>query len=232
MAETFGGRLLGLRLAGGYSRRELAEGAGISESAVRDYEQGKRSPSLEAALRLSVALGKSLSVWDSCTEMTTGAYRLPEKKARARALAFGQYKGRLLREVPTDYLRWMCEVQPNQATPDQLETARRLLAERGRDQQTIDKEARTAREATAQSERMSRVIRREEREAKRLEAQAERAHAARLAEENKRAEIEEKRRQRQEEQLRAPLPSPPKPPRDTLDDSLPWEKPPPEPPEK
>lgn len=41
---------------------------------------------LEATLRLSVALGKALSLWGDRDGLTTGAYRLPSRRPRAGRL--------------------------------------------------------------------------------------------------------------------------------------------------
>lgn len=51
---TFGSLLRNIRREGRWSRRELAEASGVSEGAIRDYEQGKRhDPRLETVCRLA-----------------------------------------------------------------------------------------------------------------------------------------------------------------------------------
>jgi transcriptional regulator with XRE-family HTH domain len=200
----------------------LAEGAGLSESAIRDYEQGKRMPSLEAALRLAIALGKSLSVWDNLSGITTGAYRLHPSQPRAGALEFGQYKGRLPTEVPTDYLAWLEREKPSKLSAVQLETVRRILRERRRDQRAGEAQAQATAAERRQRDRDAReALRRAEIEARRAEAEAMRVQAEAqraLAQ----AQAEESRRERRVAELR-PAPKPQPDSRPALDDLLPGE---------
>lgn len=198
MAESFGGRLRSLRVAGRYSRRELAEASGVSEGAIRDYEKGKRSPSLEAAARLAHALSKPLAVWSDCFDLS-GAFRLPARDPRAGALDFGKYKGRLLSEVPFGYLHWLTREGAASLTPTQSVEARRLLSERRHEEQ----EAARSAEAAA---------RRAQAEAEKLEAEA------RLA------EAKETDRRRKEALGATDRPAKKSPPPAALDDALPWER--------
>ena len=59
---TFGARLKALREQRGLTQAKLAEAAGISLGAVRNYEQGLREPSLAAGVKLARALGIRLDV--------------------------------------------------------------------------------------------------------------------------------------------------------------------------
>jgi transcriptional regulator with XRE-family HTH domain len=58
---TFAEKLKELRLKAGLSQSELAAASGRGLGAIRDYEQGKREPSLRAAVSLAEALGCSVS---------------------------------------------------------------------------------------------------------------------------------------------------------------------------
>lgn len=57
--EWFGGRLRELREAKGWTRKELASTAGMSESGIRDLELGSRMPAWDTVLKLAAALGVS-----------------------------------------------------------------------------------------------------------------------------------------------------------------------------
>ena len=57
----FATRLKDLRKEKSLTREELATKSGMSHGAVRDYEQGRRKPSLENAIRLADALGVSVA---------------------------------------------------------------------------------------------------------------------------------------------------------------------------
>ncbi len=59
---SFAAKLRKLREESGMSQEALARAADMSVGTVRDYEQGRREPSLKYALRLARALGVS------CTE--------------------------------------------------------------------------------------------------------------------------------------------------------------------
>lgn len=199
MAESFGERLRSLRVAGRYSRRELAEASGVGEGAIRDYEKSKRSPSLEAAARLAYALHKPLTVWGDCFDLAD-AYRLPSRDPRAGALDFGSHKGKLLSEVPYSYLEWLVREQVTRLTPQQSIEARRLLMDRRREEEEA------ARFAESHS-------RRAQAEAEKLEAEE------RLA----KAKETDRRRQETLKGTDKP-PSTKKGASVRLDDSLPWER--------
>src|SRR5262245_14017955 len=63
---TFGEKLKQLREQAGLTQTALAEASGRSLGAVRDYEQGNRSPTLRAAFQLAAALGVSVEVFAEC----------------------------------------------------------------------------------------------------------------------------------------------------------------------
>ncbi|MHB1422112.1 MAG: helix-turn-helix transcriptional regulator [Gemmataceae bacterium] len=73
-----------LRMVGRYTRSELAASSGVSEGGIRDYERGRRSPSLDAAARLAHALGKSPNDWNGCLDLS-GCQRLPAREPRVGA---------------------------------------------------------------------------------------------------------------------------------------------------
>jgi transcriptional regulator with XRE-family HTH domain len=50
------------REAGGWTQVSLAEASGVPVGTIRDYEQGKRQPTLAIAAKLARALGVSLDV--------------------------------------------------------------------------------------------------------------------------------------------------------------------------
>jgi transcriptional regulator with XRE-family HTH domain len=54
---SFAKRLRELRTEKGLRRIELEERAGLGSGAVRDYEQGRREPTLGTAFKLAEALG-------------------------------------------------------------------------------------------------------------------------------------------------------------------------------
>ena len=61
--ERFGDRLRELRQSAGLSRQQLADGAGLKSSRVRDLEQGLNKPSWEVVVKLCAALGVSCEVF-------------------------------------------------------------------------------------------------------------------------------------------------------------------------
>jgi transcriptional regulator with XRE-family HTH domain len=131
MPSPFGFLLRNLREQGGWSRREVAEAAGVSEGAVRDYELGKRAPSYEAVVRLSKAIGAKAGYFAHAVD-TTGVFRLQQRPKRVpySRIMFGKYKGRRMDELPGDYLRWIIDEKPGLLRPGQLDEAKRVLEER------------------------------------------------------------------------------------------------------
>src|SRR3954470_23634358 len=76
--EQFGGRLQELRLARGWSQRDLAQKAGVKVWAVRVWESGKHDPGWTSVVALADALGVS-------TEAFREAAAAPRKRwARGR----------------------------------------------------------------------------------------------------------------------------------------------------
>jgi transcriptional regulator with XRE-family HTH domain len=57
-----GTRLKGLRESAGLTQAELARRAGVPLGSLRSYEQSVRTPLLDQAAKLAVALGVSLDV--------------------------------------------------------------------------------------------------------------------------------------------------------------------------
>jgi transcriptional regulator with XRE-family HTH domain len=64
--ESFSVCLKRLRNATGLSQPRLAEKAGISVMALRNWEQGRREPYIGTAAKLAQALGVSLAEFDRC----------------------------------------------------------------------------------------------------------------------------------------------------------------------
>jgi transcriptional regulator with XRE-family HTH domain len=58
--ETMGQRLQRLRQAAGMSQPALAQAAKVPLGTLRNWEQGRRIPALDAAARLAQAMGVSL----------------------------------------------------------------------------------------------------------------------------------------------------------------------------
>jgi transcriptional regulator with XRE-family HTH domain len=65
---TFADKLKQLREKAGQSREQLAQTSGLARGTVRDYEQGKRKPTLESAVQLARALGVGVEVLADCTD--------------------------------------------------------------------------------------------------------------------------------------------------------------------
>jgi transcriptional regulator with XRE-family HTH domain len=65
-----GERLQRLRLARGMSQSELSEAAGVPIGTLRNWEYGRRTPLLDAAARIAVALGVTL---DELADIATPA---------------------------------------------------------------------------------------------------------------------------------------------------------------
>jgi transcriptional regulator with XRE-family HTH domain len=76
---TFAERLHQLRDAKSLSREQLAEASGLSRGVIRDYEQGKRKPTLESAFKLAKALGVD------CTAFNVEESGQTSKRSRSRS---------------------------------------------------------------------------------------------------------------------------------------------------
>ncbi|HEY7310012.1 MAG TPA: helix-turn-helix transcriptional regulator [Gemmataceae bacterium] len=69
---TFGDKLKELRTAAKLTQAGLASASGIPIGTIRDYEQGKRDPSLSTAQKLAHALGYRLDVFDDVSPGVRG----------------------------------------------------------------------------------------------------------------------------------------------------------------
>jgi transcriptional regulator with XRE-family HTH domain len=63
---TFAAILTDLRLKKGWSRKELAEVAGIPKTTLDHWEQGVRIPGFDSVQALCRALGVKLRVFEDC----------------------------------------------------------------------------------------------------------------------------------------------------------------------
>jgi transcriptional regulator with XRE-family HTH domain len=63
---TFGELLRRRREAAGLTRRDLAAASGVPFGTLRQYEDGRRSPSFANAVRLARALGLGLDTFAGC----------------------------------------------------------------------------------------------------------------------------------------------------------------------
>lgn len=66
----FGDRLKLLRLRAALTQPELARRAGVGLPSIKDWEAGRRSPSLEIAIRLAAALNVSIVAFSDCQFVT------------------------------------------------------------------------------------------------------------------------------------------------------------------
>lgn len=65
----FAEKMQQLREKAGLTQASLATAAGISLGAVRDYEQGKRAPSLRFAVKMARALGVTCEAFADCEDV-------------------------------------------------------------------------------------------------------------------------------------------------------------------
>ena len=128
---TFGEWLRAERLLFGCTRGELALASQVALGTLRDYEQGRREPSLQNAGRIVEALGLTLSSLRDCIE-TRGVVRMPKGESRYSKLTFGKHRGQRLNEVPADYLQWLSKERPSRLRPVQFLEIDRLLRKHGR----------------------------------------------------------------------------------------------------
>lgn len=84
-----GGNIRRTRLARAMSQSEAADAAGISQSALSRYEQGKHEPTLGAACRLAAAFGVSLQGMLNGNENPAGGARTADGR-RFFALKLGR----------------------------------------------------------------------------------------------------------------------------------------------
>lgn len=83
---TFADKLKALRATAEISQSTLARASGLSLSAIHDYEQGKREPSLRSAVKLARALGVPTDDFSECDEVK-GADKPPRAKKAGAAPA-------------------------------------------------------------------------------------------------------------------------------------------------
>ncbi len=79
---TFADTLKRLRTDAGLSQEGLARAADLSVGAIRDYEQGKKEPSLRSAFKLARALGVDCTAFQ--VDDAGQAEPAPAKKTRKR----------------------------------------------------------------------------------------------------------------------------------------------------
>lgn len=86
---SFGQTLQQLRGQAGLTQAALAEASGLSLGAIRDYEQGKKEPSLRSAARLARALDVPLDSFVTDGEPAPSAAKPHAGKPRSKAAAKG-----------------------------------------------------------------------------------------------------------------------------------------------
>jgi transcriptional regulator with XRE-family HTH domain len=65
---TFAEKIKHLREEAGLTQAGLAQRASLSLGIVRDYEQGRKEPSLQSAFKLASALGVSCEAFKDCID--------------------------------------------------------------------------------------------------------------------------------------------------------------------
>jgi DNA-binding XRE family transcriptional regulator len=82
---TFGKLLQSLRVRASLTQERLAQASGLSIGIVRDYEQGKKEPSMRSAFKLAEALGVSVEVFKDCASADQAVVpaEAPGRPARA-----------------------------------------------------------------------------------------------------------------------------------------------------
>jgi transcriptional regulator with XRE-family HTH domain len=81
---TFGEKLRQLRGEAGLTQEELARQAGLGLGAVRDYEQGRKGPSVASLFKLAGALGVSCEAFKDCVGDGQAAESPPAKTGRRK----------------------------------------------------------------------------------------------------------------------------------------------------
>ena len=80
---AFGEVLKVLRARADMTQAELSRDAGLSLGIVRDYEQGRKEPSLRSACHLADALGVSVEAFRDCIDAVASAPAGPTAKRAA-----------------------------------------------------------------------------------------------------------------------------------------------------
>jgi transcriptional regulator with XRE-family HTH domain len=68
-----------LREKAGLTQQQLADKAGIPVTSLRNHEQGQRSPSWAAVVKLSKALGVTADTFSACDEVSEPEKPAPKK---------------------------------------------------------------------------------------------------------------------------------------------------------
>jgi transcriptional regulator with XRE-family HTH domain len=84
---TFGDALQAERQKRNLTQAQLADASGVPVGTLRDYEQGKRTPSFPNVIKLAAALGVSCEAFAGCDHVTD---RPPAKKAAAKKAGRGR----------------------------------------------------------------------------------------------------------------------------------------------
>jgi transcriptional regulator with XRE-family HTH domain len=84
-SETIGERLQRLRQAAGFSQSQLAKAADVPVGTLRNWEQGRRVPLLDAAGRLAKALGVSVDALVSDASAVSPAVAEPRPRGQRQA---------------------------------------------------------------------------------------------------------------------------------------------------
>lgn len=85
-------RLRKLRDAAGLSQAGLSERTGVSVSALRQFEQGRREPTYGSLIKLAEGMGLSLAAFDSGQEVADDNAPTPHPGRPRQDAARGQKK--------------------------------------------------------------------------------------------------------------------------------------------
>ena len=77
----FGNRLKKLREAKGWSQKQLADAAGLSQKGVSHWENNERTPAWDAVLKLCKALGVTCEAFGDLDDLEAAAEEPPAEKA-------------------------------------------------------------------------------------------------------------------------------------------------------
>ena len=76
----FAEKLKAMREAAGFTQKQLAELADLSQQAIAAWERGTREPGWSAVQSLSTALGVDCTAFADCDDMKKPASKRPRKK--------------------------------------------------------------------------------------------------------------------------------------------------------